>query len=95
MTTMGRSAEAFHFSKQCADSGMDALASARANESGQLKQVAYLYARRAGLWGSVSLVLAPLAAVYWPSACLHHESGNQRMLLALLAVYLLLLLLVV
>jgi hypothetical protein len=95
MMTMARSAEALQLSKRYADSGMDTLATAEANESGHLKHVAYRYARRADLWGSVSLVLALLAALYWPSARLHRESGTQRMLLGLLAVYMLLLLLVV
>jgi hypothetical protein len=95
MTTMGRAAEALSLSKRYADSGMDAQARAAAHESGQLKPVARRYVRRAGVWGSISLVLALVAAAYWPLAPIHHESGTRRMLLALVVVYLLLLLLVV
>jgi hypothetical protein len=71
------------------------LADAEADESVRLKEVAYRCVRWADLWGSVSFVLALLAAAYWVSARLHHEVGGQRLLLALLAVYLLLLLIVV
>jgi hypothetical protein len=95
MMTMARSTEALHDSKLYAYNGRDALASAEANESGRLKQVAHRYARLADLWGGVSLGSALFTAVYWASARLHREAGAQRTLVALLTVYLLLLLLVV
>jgi hypothetical protein len=95
MMSMARSAQALHESKVYANNRRDALANSEAAESARLKEVAHRYARWCGLWGSASLVLALLAAVYWVSARLHRESGGQRLLLALLAVYLLLLLVMV
>jgi hypothetical protein len=95
MTSMAHSAQALNDSKVQAKSGQDALANAEADESVRLKEVAYRRVRWADLWGSVSFVLALVAAGYWVSARFHREVGGQRLLLALLAVYLLLLLIVV
>jgi hypothetical protein len=95
MMSMARSAQALHDSKVYANNRRNALANSEAAESARLKEVAHRYVRWCGLWGSASLVLALLAAVYWVSARLHRESGGQGLLLALLAVYLLLLLVIV
>jgi hypothetical protein len=95
MTTTARGAEASNFSRRYADSGNDTLASAEADESRRLRQVGFRHAGKAALWGNVSLILAILATLYWPSAWSHRESGTRRMLIALLAVYGLLFLLVV
>jgi hypothetical protein len=95
MMSMARSVQALHDSKVYANNRRDALANSKAAESARLKEVAHRYGRWGGLWGSVSLVLALLAAVYWVTARLHREAGGQRLLLAFLAVYLLLLLVVV
>jgi hypothetical protein len=95
MRSMARSAQALKDTKEYASTGRDASANAQADESVRLKGVASRCARQADLWGSVSLILALLAAVYSVSARLHREAGGQGLLLALLAVDLLLLLIVV
>jgi hypothetical protein len=87
MTTAARSAEALNLSKQYADSGSPSMASAQFRQTEDLMPEALKYARQADLWRAVSFGLALGAATYWVFAIFDQTAGNQKALLALLAVY--------
>ena len=95
MISMARSAEALSSGKRSADSGLETIARAEAQESADLKQLARGYVNRAGLFEGVSLVLAIATAGCWLFARPYLRTGTHIALMALTAVYLLSLVLAV